>query len=183
MIRSKKAELDAAMEEVLVKIEGQMVTCEDFNRLITKTIIGESTPEAIRDRLRRRTTVNATDSHIDTETGHQQLQAPTLAARVQPKRQPGNQQNHGRAGIAHDHAARTQARDARLGRLQPAVEFVEKHLGQPLTEAMMADVPNKLYVKMVATRMMNQPGADRDWLYDLVAKIEQDLKAELNNGN
>lgn len=179
MIQSKKAELDAAMEAVLTKIEDKAVTCEDFNRLITKTIIGETTPEAIRDRLRRRTTVNATDSHIEPETGHQKLQPPTMAARVQPKRQPLNQQSHGRSNVAHDHSARTQARNAELGRLQPAVEFVETNLGKPITEEMMASVPNRQYVKLVATRLMSQPGVDRDWLYDLVHKIEQELKTEL----
>lgn len=173
MIQSKKAELDAAMDEVLAKIEGKAVTCEDFNRLITKTIIGETTPEAIRDRVRRRTTVNATDSHIEPETGHQSLQPPTLAARVQPKRQPVNQQSHGRSNVAHDHSARTQARDAALGRLQPAVEFIETNIGKPITEAMVASAPNPLYVKMVATRLMGRPGADRDWLYELVHKMGQ----------
>jgi hypothetical protein len=73
VIVSRKAELDQALTEVLSKIETQTVTCEDFNRLIERTVIGETTPEGVRDRLRRRTIKNATDSHQENETGDQPL--------------------------------------------------------------------------------------------------------------
>jgi hypothetical protein len=111
VIVSRKAELDQALTEVLSKIETQTVTCEDFNRLIERTVIGETTPEGVRDRLRRRTIKNATDSHQENETGEQPLTLPHFDGRVRPKRAPMNQQTHGRSALAHRHSARTQERN------------------------------------------------------------------------
>ncbi len=179
MFKPKKQELDAALESVIKRIDSGSVTCEDFNKLIAKTMIGESTPEAIRDRVRRRTIANPTDSHIDNETGHQPLKLPTMAARVQPKRRPINQQSHGRAGLAHVHSARTQEktmaaslREAKVQeKFRPAVDFLAEHIGQPITPEILAEVPNKLYVKALAGKLMSRPGVDRDWLYALIQKL------------
>lgn len=179
MIKPKKQELDAALEDVTRKIDAGTVTCEDFNGLIAKTIIGESTPEAIRDRMRRRTLKNATDSHIDNETGHQPLKLPTMAARVQPKRKPLNQQSHGRSSIAHAHSARTQQRtmaaslkEAKVPeRFQPALDFIVENLGKELTREVLAEIPCKTHVKALATKLMSRPGTDRDWLYALIQKL------------
>jgi len=172
MIASKKQELDSALAEVLEKIDAGAVTCEDFNGLIRQTI-GESTPEAIRDRLRRRTIKNATASHQEPKTGHQPLDQPVFADRIQPKRKPLNQQNHGRAGIAHAHSARTQARNAAMESVPPrfvkAVEFIEDNFGKPITEEMLANSPANL--RTVAAKLMSRPGVDRDWLFDLLRKL------------
>jgi hypothetical protein len=111
MIVSRKVELDQALTEMLSKIDAQTVTCEDFNRFIERTVIGETTPESVRDRVRRRTIKNATDSHQENETGEQPLVLPQLRVRTQPKRAPMNQQSHGRSTLAHRHSARTQERD------------------------------------------------------------------------
>ena len=99
---------DAALAGILKKIDEGTVTCDDFNKLIL-----ESTPESIRDRIRRRTIKNTTDSHID-DKGHQQLSLPQFQKRVVPKRKPLHQQNHGRSKIAHAHSARTQKRSAQF---------------------------------------------------------------------
>jgi hypothetical protein len=94
-----------SLDVVLKKIEEQKVTVSDFNQLIS-----ESTPEAIRDRLRRRTLKSETESHIDNKTGHQGMSLPHFQKRVAPKRKPENQQNHGRSKVANRHSQRTQAR-------------------------------------------------------------------------
>lgn len=179
MIQPKKQELDAALESVVTKIDAGVVTCEDFNGLIAKTMIGESTPEAIRDRMRRRTLRNPTDSHQDAETGHQPLSGPTMAARVQPKRAPVNQQSHGRSRVAHAHSARTQQktmaaslREAKVPeKFQPALDYIIEHIGKDLTQEVLAEIPCKTHVRALVTKLMSRPGADRDWLYALIQKL------------
>lgn len=180
MIQPKKQELDAALESVVQRIDSGVVTCEDFNGLIAKTMIGESTPEAIRDRMRRRTIKNPTDSHQDNETGHQPLSGPTMAARVQPKRAPGNQQSHGRARLAHAHSAKTQQktmaaslREAKVpAKFQPALDYLAENIGKELTQEILAEVPCKTHVRALATKLMSRPGTDRDWLYALIQKLD-----------
>lgn len=179
MIQPKKQEFDAALETIIGKIDAETVTCEDFNGFITKTMLGESTPEAIRDRVRRRTIENPTSSHIENETGHQPLKSPTMAARVQPKRQPMNQQSHGRAGVAHAHSAKTQERtmaaslkEAKVPeKFQDALNFIAENIGEPITNETIAAIPNRLYVKTLAAKLMSRPGTDRDWLYALTQKL------------
>jgi hypothetical protein len=90
------------LDEIIKKINNKTVTTEDFNKLID-----ESTPESIQNRVRERTRVDPTKSHIEKTTGHQPLKSPTFAARVQPKRQPGNQQNHGRGALGRKHSSDT----------------------------------------------------------------------------
>lgn len=100
-------QVESLYTEVTTKIENKTVTADDFNKLIS-----EAMPESVRDRVRRRTIVSPEESHIDTD-GHQQLKAPDLAKRVQPKRErSGNTQMTGRGKIAHKHSAKTQAREA-----------------------------------------------------------------------
>lgn len=103
---------DETMKEnshvIFKKIEEGTVTASDFNKLIS-----EATPEALRDRVRRRTKKNETDSHIDDE-GHQKLKPPKFADRVQPKRERAdNTQMHGQGKAAHRRSARTQKRKQR----------------------------------------------------------------------
>lgn len=86
-------------DEIIKKIENKSITAEDFNRLID-----ESTPESVQERIRRRVQRNATKSHID-RAGHQPLTAPTFAARINPKRSPANQQNHGRGKLGRKHSS------------------------------------------------------------------------------
>jgi hypothetical protein len=172
MISCKKNELDDVLTTVLGKIDAGTVTCEDFNGLIGKTIIGETTPESVRDRLRRRTIRNNTASHLEPETGHQPLTLPVVRDRLQPKRKPEHQQNHGRAAIAHQHSARQQAQDqALVHRFQPALEFIRKYKGQPLTEELLALISDRDRLRSLATKLITRPGVDRDWLYDLVIKL------------
>lgn len=180
MIQPKKEELDSALDAVMVKIDSGVVTCEDFNDLIKKTMIVETTPEAVRDRLRRRTIKNVTDSHVDNETGHQQLNTPTFAARIQPKRKPANQQSHGRSGIAHAHSAKTQRktmsdslREAVVPeKFKESLEFLIEHAELPIDDDIIASVPNRFYVKALATKLMSRPGFNRDWLHTLIQKLD-----------
>jgi hypothetical protein len=51
--------------------------------------------------------------HVNKKTGHNRLDpVPNLADRVQPKRKPGHQQNHGQAKAAHDRSTETQRKNA-----------------------------------------------------------------------
>lgn len=87
------------------KIEHGTVTKEDFDQLFT-----EATPEAIRDRIRRRMKVDPTENHLDS-SGHQPLAKPKMAARVQPnRRKPSDVQMNGHGKAAHKQSARTQKR-------------------------------------------------------------------------
>ena len=163
MINSKKEEFDAELSIVLEKIDNDNVTCDDFNKLIG-VVIGETTPEGVRDRLRRRTIVDPGESHVDSETGHQSLELPTFADRVQPKIKPEHQQNHGRAKTAHRHSARTQA-------IKAAVEFVVSNHGKPITEELLASVPDVKFVLHAANRLIVGDKLNREWLYQLTRKL------------
>ncbi len=179
MIESKKEEFDLALQSLITKIDGGIVTCEDFNKLISTTMIIETTPEAVRDRLRRRTIKNDTDSHIDNETGHQPLEPPTFAARVQPKRKPVNQQNHGRAKLAHAHSAKTQSKtmaasfeDAAIPlKFQDAMAFIIENVGKPLSDELLATINDKPTLHAMANKLMSKPKVNRDWLHDLIIKL------------
>lgn len=179
MITSKKSELDAALESVIGKIDKGVVTCEDINALIGKTIIGETTPESVRDRVRRRMKRNETDSHIDNPTGHQPLKPPTFTARVQPKRAPLNQQSHGRANIAHDHSARTQERtmsaslkEAKVpDRFVESLQFIVEHSDKAIGDVDISPLSDRYSARVLATKLMNRPGVDRDWLSDFIKKL------------
>jgi hypothetical protein len=88
-------------EEILSKIENMTVTVEDFDALIN-----DSVASSVQERIRRRTQVNATKSHIDRD-GHQPLRTPTFDSRVKPKRKPKNKQNHGRGKLGRKHSSKT----------------------------------------------------------------------------
>lgn len=88
-------------EEILRKIDENTVTSDDFNQLIS-----DSVASSVQERIRRRTQVNATKSHIDRD-GHQPLTAPTFDSRVKPKRKPNNKQNHGRGKLGRKHSSKT----------------------------------------------------------------------------
>ena len=88
-------------EEIMHKIDSKTVTADDFNQLIT-----DSVASSVQERIRRRTQVNATKSHIDRD-GHQPLSTPTFASRVKPKRKPNNKQNHGRGKLGRKHSSKT----------------------------------------------------------------------------
>lgn len=157
-------ELDQALTEVITKIDSGAVTCEDFNKLIVKSLIGETTPEGVRDRIRRRMSRNETDRHIEPESGHQSLSLPTFAGRVQPKRAPRHQQNHGRSRAAHDRSTRTQIINATL-------EFIAANQGKTITEEMLNRIADRDLLQKCAAKLMTRPGVNRDWLQDLLNKL------------
>ncbi len=105
------------------KIDEGIVTVDDFNKLIS-----EATPEAVRDRVRRRTLKSPTKNHIDSE-GHQQLGLPKFAARVQPKRERANNtQMTGQGKAAHRRSTRTQRRKAAAKSMQENLHIVTRYL-------------------------------------------------------
>lgn len=94
------------LNRVLTKIHLETVTVADFNELIR-----ESMPESIRKRVQRR--VRPKNHRVDNSTGHNRTKPlDNIADRVQPKRKPSNQQNHGQSAAAHRRSERTQERNA-----------------------------------------------------------------------
>lgn len=149
---------------IFEKITNGTASEADFNKLIQ-----ESTPESVRDRVRRRTKRNSTDSHQD-EEGHQDLELPTYADRVQPKRKPsGRSQMNGRGRVAHKHSAKTQKRTMPK-KFEEAVHFIDKHIGSDNYDAELQLVEDKRALSLVATRMMSMPKVDRDWLMEVSRK-------------
>lgn len=163
-MKLKKQELDAVLEAVLHKISEKSVTCEDFNNLICKAVIGETTPESVRDRMRRRVKRTPTASHIDNETGHQQLELPTFADRIQPSIKPEHQQNHGRAKLGHAHSVRTQ--------MQGMIEFINTNSSKPITEELVETINNKDRMRKLVAKLLIKPNCNRDWLYALLGHLD-----------
>lgn len=149
------------------KITEGTVTIDDFNELIQ-----EAAPESVRDRVRRRTSRNETDSHQDNETGHQSLTLPSFGDRIQPKRKPeGKTQMNGRGKTGHRHSARTQKESDKF---TEAVGFIEKYIGES-SEVYDADlqlINDKYALATLATKMMSMRNVDRDWLYELRSKVQ-----------
>jgi len=112
---------DQLLNHIIDKIENKTITCEDFNYLISET-----TPEAIRDRVRRRTTIKTNKNHLD-DKGHQQLSLPKFRDRIQPKREkdPGEQFN-GRGKIAHKQSTQTQQRKFSES-IQQSLNFISQN--------------------------------------------------------
>ena len=146
-------------KEVLDKIKESKVTVEDFNRLISET-----TPESIRDRVRRRTLKSPTKSHIDNKTGHQSLSLPDLNKRVMPKRKPVNQQNHGRGKMGQRHSQRTQ-------RYMREAKFIKTNIGKQIDESKLVSINIPDLINL-ASRLLVLPNVNRDWLYKLLSKIK-----------
>jgi len=153
--------VDNLLEGILLKIENKTVTVADFNNLLQETA-----PESARDRVRRRTIANPTDSHIDNATGHQQLELPTFGDRLAPRRKPVKQQNHGRSAVGRTHSQRTQARS----RLAEAVKYVTVNMGKPITEDWKK--LDKEDILAVTHRLMHKPGVDSTWLRNLMRMVE-----------
>lgn len=158
--KKKSGEKDEILESIIAKIDSKSITCEDINMLIKET-----TPESIRDRIRRRTTINPEASHRDNKSGHQSLKLPSLRGRIQPKRKPENQQNHGRSKIAHKHSTRTQRKNANNIYLKEAL-WIKNNIGKQINEEEISGLDlNNLY--RLTTKLMVQPNVDRDWLSGL----------------
>lgn len=159
---------------IFKKIEEGTVTADDFNSLIA-----EATPEATRDRMRRRSIKNATDSHQDNADGHQPLDLPTFADRVQPKRERSNNtQMHGRGKMGHRHSARSQRGKPKLHedipeRFEPLVRFIIDNIGKDITESVNT-ISDKRAMQAVISKMMSVPDIDREWLHTLSAKLRHE---------
>ena len=164
-----RSELSRMAEDhpIYKKITEGTVTASDFNNLIQ-----EATPESVRDRVRRRTSRNETDSHQDNESGHQSLNLPTFADRVQPKRKPeGSSQMRGRGKVGHRHSARTQKKMPE--RFTEALEFIQAHIGES-SDKYSKDlqlVDDKYALATLTTKMLSAPNVDRDWLYELRSNL------------
>ena len=150
------------LTEILNKISDNTVTCEDFNRLIS-----ESMPESIRDRVRRRTLRSPAKSHTS-HSGHQQLSLPQFSKRISPKREPSNQQNHGRSRSAHNKSTRTQRR--RSNKFDEEIQFISLNIGKPLIECDLSNI-NSANLRLLIPSLMTLPNINRDWLHDLHVHI------------
>lgn len=146
---------DPVLDTILQLIEEGKATAVDFNHLIAET-----TPESIRDRIRRRTLKSATKDHLD-DKGHQSLKLPSFNKRVMPKRKPNNQQNHGRSKVGHRHSERTQSRQ-----YTEEVKFIASKIGKIVEEKDLQGL-DKLALSKIALRMMSLENIDRDWLYNI----------------
>lgn len=121
--KKKKEPKIEESHSIFRKIDEGIVTADDFNKLIS-----EATPEAVRDRIRRRTLKSPTENHIDSK-GHQQLGLPKFAARVQPKRERSdNTQMTGQGKAAHRRSTRTQRRKAAAKSMQENLHIVTRYL-------------------------------------------------------
>ena len=70
----------------------------------------EDVVDAVRERIKRRTRISPTDSHI-THGGRQRLGSPNIKGRVSPKRKRSTHtQDHGRAKHGHDKSTEQQRR-------------------------------------------------------------------------
>ncbi len=172
------AEADLTLNEVLGKIDAGTVTCEDLNTLIQKSLT-ETNDASIVDRVRRITSkpIDPLRSHIEPETGHQDLKPiPNIHRNADPKLKPEHPMSHGRSKIGHDHSARTQARKAKVKKQTPlrfksSFEFIEKNVGKPLTEEILATVPDKIMLRTLVSRFISRPNVNRDWFYELLQKL------------
>lgn len=117
---------DGDSMDILKKIDEGTVTIDDFNKLIQ-----EAMPESVRDRVRRRTVVNATGSHIDNATGHQKISLPNFTKRTAPKRERSNNTQMTGAGKAgHRRSTRTQRRKAK----KSLSESIQRSALEPFTK-------------------------------------------------
>lgn len=163
----KLAEIEESIKPILAKIEAKTATADDFNQLIQ-----EATPESARDRLRRRQNPNQDNvrSHQD-EKGHTKTAAPTMADRVQPKRERADRtqmQHGGKSG--HRRSARTQKRTMSKS-LEEAIDFFQQNIGQPINHQLLAEVEDRSMMHAVAIKLMGKPGINRDWLSAFCNKI------------
>lgn len=155
---------DTILNTIIKKIDNKTITCEDINELIKGSMINETTPESIRDRIRRRVLKTNTRTHLDKD-GHSKLKTPDFAKRTHPKRKPENQQNHGRSRIAHKHSERTQKRI-----YEDEIQFVINNIGKTINESDINRL-NKENLHKVAVKLMSKPNINRDWLNDLCSMI------------
>lgn len=149
-----------SLESILLKIENKTVTIDDFNQLIS-----EATPESVRDRIRRRQNPNQSRvrRHQD-ENGHTTLHLPTMADRVQPKRErSGRTQMQHRGKLGHRHSARTQ----RQNNLKEAIEFFRDNIGKSINEELITNKDHDI-LRTVATKLLSKPNINREWLFDFL---------------
>ena len=152
---------------VLGKIEAETVTVDDINRLIS-----ESLPSSVVDRVNRRTTRNAGDSHVDNKTGNQPLSP--VPKRPSPKRQPSNKTNpYGRAKQARRKSARTEKRKA--GKYTEAIEFIDKFIGKSADDygESFNNLQNKDALFEVTTRLLRDDDVNRDWVWKIRESISE----------
>lgn len=157
--------IEEAYNKIVEKINAKSVSADDFNNFIK--VIKETTPESVRDRIRRRVNRNATDTHIDNETGHQSIDLPSFTKRVAPKRKPENQQNHGRSKIGLKHSQRTQARSRLL-------EYIINNHDSPVTEQTISDIKEIESHRALLSQFLIKDWINKDWLYKVLSMVDND---------
>lgn len=165
--------IEESFQTILIKIDNGTVTADDFNNLIK-----EATPESTRDRLRRRQNhnQNTVRSHQD-EDGHAKLELPTMADRVQPKRERADRtQMQHRGKLGHRHSARTQRRTMsksfKESSMQKSIRFFKENIGKTIDSDLLENIDNKQMIYNMAVKLMSKPGINRDWLSHLLSEIK-----------
>lgn len=162
----KKMEESIGLTDILLKIENQTVSINDFNQLIK-----ESTPASIIDRVRRKINPkNRINRRHHDANGHT-TGMPKFAARINPARKRSNntQMKHG-GKQGHRRSVRTQNRERRQ-QVKEAVDFFKINIGKKLDENLLRQVSDIKLLRGVAIRLMSQPNANRDWLSEFINKV------------
>lgn len=163
---------DQALSAIIAKIEDNTVNMSDFDHLINEHYLKEATPASAIDRVRRKVNPsNRNNRKKHDQSGHTSG-LPKIAARVQPSRKRSNRtqmQHGGKQG--HRRSARTQKRTMKKS-FEEAVDFFKNNIGKQIDESTFNISDNKKLLIAMATKLMTQPNANRDWLMDFISRAK-----------
>lgn len=165
-------EEDRTIHDILLKIEDKTVNISDFNHIISEFYLNEATPASMIDRVRRKVNPNNRNNRKKHDQAGHVSGLPKIAARVQPSRKRSNRtqmQHGGRQG--HRRSARTQKRTMHKS-FEEAINFFEKNIGKQINENMLNIGDNKELLINIATKLMAQPNANRDWLTQFINRVK-----------
>ena len=164
-------------ESILKKIKAGDITVAEFNEFIN-----ESLASSVVNRVRERTRIDPTASHIDNKAGHQPLDPePEIPT---PKRRPSNRsKSKGRGKQARRRSARTERQKVteqavgQVGRYDEAVQFVNDNINKSIEECDLSNINDKKSLHDLLTRMLSDNSwcgnsINADWVYDIRGLIE-----------
>ena len=162
-------------ESILKKIKAGNITVAEFNEFINESL-------SVVNRVRERTRIDPTASHIDNKSGRQPLdpepEVPT------PKRRPSNRsKSKGRGRQARRRSARTERQKVteqateQVGKYDEAVQFVNDNINKSIEECDLGNVNDKKSLHDLLTRMLSDNSwcgnsINTDWVYDIRGLIE-----------
>jgi hypothetical protein len=163
----EQIEESSQLSLVLAKIENSSIEIDDFNKLIQ-----EATPASVIDRVRRKVNPNNRNNRKKHDQSGHISGLPKIAARVQPSRKRSNRtqmQHGGKQG--HRRSARTQKRTMKKS-FQEAIDFFKNNIGKQIDEGTFNIGGNKKLLIAMATKLMAQPNANREWLTDFINRAK-----------